>query len=267
MAHPATLEGIPCCTPHSIFQGALEPYADTLVLPGEKTGEISLTDFLAPASLDAALARVGPHFGGTDVRALASLFIIHYVHILMPVTVVAGLLMGRSLPVAYDRVSVVLDEEGLPDHFVLPDEGHTDASPDPFVRFGPLVFDHLEPVFAAVAARSGLSPRVLWTNAANLFEAILRETEGWGLNPEAVAAAEALVASPRWPDGRRNPFHAPVRYAEGTGRRAALAPGLLRALPAAASQILPQLPPPPRRRQGRRRIRDRTGRSGRILYQ
>lgn len=200
-----------------IFQGALEPYADTLVLPGEKTGEISLKDFLAPDSLDAALARVGPHFGGTDVRALASLFIIHYVHILMPVTVVAGLLMGRSLPVAYDRVSVVLDEEGLPDHFVLPDEGHTDASLDPFVRFGPLVFDHLEPVFAAVAARSGLSPRVLWTNAANLFEAILRETEGWGLNPEAVAAAEALVASPRWPDGRRNPFHAPVRYAEGPG--------------------------------------------------
>jgi len=200
-----------------IFHGPLAPYADTLVLPGEKPGAIPLPALLAPERLDEALGRVAAHFGGEDRRALASLFSIHYVHILMPVTVVAHLVMGRHLPVALADLSVVLDEDGLPDHFVLPHEGHADAGDDPFARFAPLVFDHLEPVFTALAARSGLSPKVLWTNAGNLFEAILRELEGAGMAPGAVAAGDRLIAAPRWPDGRRNPFHAPVRYAEGPG--------------------------------------------------
>lgn len=200
-----------------IFHGSLEPYADTLVLPGEKPGAFPLPELIAGAALDAALDRVAAHFGGEDRRALASLFSIHYVHILMPVAVVAHLVLGRHLPVALPDLAIILDEDGLPDHFVLPREGHVDAGNDPFARFAPLIFDHLEPVFAALAARSGLSPKVLWTNAGNLFEAILRELEGKGAAPEAVAAGDRLVAAPRWPDGRRNPFHAPVRYVEGPG--------------------------------------------------
>ncbi|MFG1478728.1 siderophore-iron reductase FhuF [Xanthobacter sp. V4C-4] len=200
-----------------LFHGALAPYADTLVLPGEKPGAIPLPALIAPARFDAALERVAAHFGGEDRRALASLFSIHYVHILMPVVVVAGLVLGRALPVAAEALSVVLDEDGLPDHFVLPHEGEDAVGGDPFSRFQPLVFDHLEPVFAALSARSGLSPKVLWTNAGNLFEAIVRELESAGGTPEAVAAGDRLVAAPRWPDGRRNPFHAPVRYVEGPG--------------------------------------------------
>jgi ferric iron reductase protein FhuF len=200
-----------------IFHGPLAPYADTLVLPGEKPGAMPLSELIAPAGLDAALERVATHFGGDDRRVLASLFSIHYVHILMPVMVVAQLVLGRHLPVAVDALSVVLDEDGLPDHFVLPHDGHADDEGDPFVRFQPLIFDHLEPVFRALSARSGLSAKVLWTNAANLYEAILRELEGAGFSPGVVAAGERLVNSPRWPDGRRNPFHAPVRYVEGPG--------------------------------------------------
>ncbi|MFG1382379.1 siderophore-iron reductase FhuF [Xanthobacter versatilis] len=206
---------IPVLAP--IFHGPLEPYADTLVLPGAKPGAFPLPELLAPARLDAALDLVAAHFGGEDRRALASLFSIHYVHILMPVVVVANLVLGHHLPVALADLAIVLDEEGLPDHFVLPHDGHADGEVDPFVRFKPLVFDHLEPVFAALAARSGLSTKVMWTNAANLFEVILRELEGAGQVPSAVAAGDRLVAAPRWSDGARNPFHAPVRYEAGPG--------------------------------------------------
>lgn len=206
---------IPALAP--IFHGPLEPYADTLVLPGDKPGAFPLSELLDPARLDAALDHVAAHFGGEDRRALASLFSIHYVHILMPVVVVANLVLGHHLPVALDDLALVLDEEGLPDHFVLPHDGHADGEADPFVRFRPLVFEHLELVFAALAARSGLSTKVLWTNAANLFEAILRELEGTGQAPAAVAAGDLLVAAPRWPGGARNPFHAPVRYEPGPG--------------------------------------------------
>lgn len=206
---------IPSLAP--IFEGRLEPYADTLGLPGEKEGAFPLPDLLDAARLDAALDRVARHFGGTDRRALASLFSIHYVHILMPAVVVAHLVLGRHLPVAMGGLGLVLDEEGLPDHFVLPHDGHADAESNMFARFEPLVFDHLAPVFAALSKRSGLSARVLWTNAANLFEAILRELDHVGIAPHAVAAAHALVAEPRWPGGRRNPFHAPVRYEPGPG--------------------------------------------------
>lgn len=206
---------IPTLAP--IFEGPLAPYADTLVLPGEKAGAFPLPELLAPERMDAALGHVAAHFGGSDKRALASLFSIHYVHILMPAVVVSHLVLARHLPVGLDELGLVLDEEGLPDHFVLPDDGHVDAESDPFIRFGPLIFDHLEPVFRALSTASGLSRKVLWTNAANLFEAILRELRHQGIAADAVTAAMPLVTERRWPDGRPNPFHAPVSYEPGPG--------------------------------------------------
>ncbi|WP_088348075.1 MULTISPECIES: siderophore-iron reductase FhuF [Rhodomicrobium] len=204
---------IPSLAP--IFVDGLAPYRDTLVLPGDPRDAIEGRALFAPATLDRMMDHAAEHFGAGDRRALASLWAIDYVHVLMPGVVVAGLLLGRTLPVALDEIALILDDEKMPGAIRLPHDGAVTAPADAFTRFDGLVRGHLEPAFDALAAYSGVSPRVLWTNAANLYEAIVRALEQKpGTPADLIAAADLLVTGRAWPDGGRNHFHRPVFYSD-----------------------------------------------------
>jgi ferric iron reductase protein FhuF len=197
----------------SLFIGDLAPYAGTLVLADDPRPAIPGPELMNPGTLDTLMIAAAAHLGEGDRRALMSLWCIEYVHVLMPVVVVATLLLNRQLPLALADIALILDEEEIPGAIRLPDEGCVSQTDDPFVNFSTLIRSNLEPLFDAWAAYSGVSQRVLWTNAANLFEAILRGLQRLpNVPPEALAPAERLVTDSHWPDGRRNPFRQPVIY-------------------------------------------------------
>jgi ferric iron reductase protein FhuF len=202
---------IPSLAP--ILAGALEPYAGTLVLADDPRPGIPGPALTDPAILDALLDEAAEHIGAGDRRAQISLLCIEYVHVLMPLAVVASLLLGRTLPLRLEDISVILDDEHMPAAIRLHNDGAPWTEGDVFARFHDMIRGNLEPLIEAWAAYSGISPRVLWTNAANLYEAILRGMEKMpGAPGELIAAADALTTSTHWPDGWRNPFARPVFY-------------------------------------------------------
>jgi ferric iron reductase protein FhuF len=196
-----------------ILFGGLKDFAHTLVLSDDPRPAIPGPDLLRPATMQDLLDKAAAHLGEGDIRARMSLWCIDYVHALIPLSVVARLVLNRRLPIALDEVSLILDDDFMPSAIRIRDDGAMDWRRDPHAMFGPLIQDHLRPLFEAWSAQTGISPRVLWTNAANLYEAILRGLEKIPLAGRRLTAqADRLIHEPHWPDGSQNPFRNPVLY-------------------------------------------------------
>jgi ferric iron reductase protein FhuF len=196
-----------------ILVGDLTLFAHTLVLGDDPRPWIPAVELTRPETLDRLLDQAAVHIGGGDRRAQISLLCIEYVHALMPLPVVASLLLDRALPLRLEDISVILDDEHMPYAVRLRHDGTDCAGQDVFARFHDMIRGNLKPLIEAWAGYSGVSPRVLWTNAANLYEAILRGMERMpGTPPGLIAAADPLTTRREWPDGWRNPFAQPVFY-------------------------------------------------------
>ena len=75
--------------------------------------------------------------------------------------------------------------------FRLDDAG---GAAGPGARFEVLVEGHLSPFAALCAERAGLSPRLIWSNAAFILDWALGELASTATVPAARAEAEALLA-------------------------------------------------------------------------
>ena len=202
---------IPALAP--IFAGELAAYAETLVLADDPRPAIAGTDLINPSLLGDIMRMAAAHIGDGDRRAQMSLWCIDYVHVLMPVAIVANLVLNRQMPLRLEDIALILDEEGMPEAIRLNHDGMIRDTQDAFAAFTPMIKGNLQPLIEAWSAWSGIAPRVLWTNAANLYEAILRNLAQLPhLPPGIIAEGERLITSSHWPDGSRNPFRRPVIY-------------------------------------------------------
>lgn len=198
-----------------LFTGPFASYREVLVTRDDPRPSIASTLLLQPENLEPVLQRFSPEHSGQDRRALASQWSKYYLVKLIPPVVAAALVLGRRLPLDFDEVDVVLDEQGLPEAFKLPGEGELFNGPpsDPFQRFSELIDNHLQPFVQGLAAQVKLSPKVLWSNAGNYFEWFIGEMARVPLPPHLLADGRALLETERRPDGSRNPLFFPVRYA------------------------------------------------------
>jgi len=202
---------IPSLAP--LFSGELAAYAETLVLADDPRPAIAGADLTDPSMLGDLMRTAAAHIGDGDLRAQMSLWCIDYVHILMPVAVVANLILNKQMPLRLEDIAVILDDEGMPEAIRIRDDGIFNETQDAFAAFAPMIRGNLQPLIEAWSAFSGIAPRVLWTNAANLYEAILRGLEQFPhVPPGVIAEGERLITSSEWPDGWRNPFRRPVIY-------------------------------------------------------
>jgi ferric iron reductase protein FhuF len=150
--------------------------------------------------LDEATDRFGAAYRQPDRRALASLWSQYYFAALIIPATAALLCLDRVLPVALDDLALDLEPDGQVCRFRLDNPGHCRAVCG--ARFDVLVREHLEPFIDACATRVRLSPRVLWSNAATMFDYAVHECSAKGnATGEARAEAMALLADPRSPLG------------------------------------------------------------------
>lgn len=209
---------IPALAP--LFTGDFEHYRDVLVLRHEDGREaIPGRELITPEGVEYLLERYRQFQPGEDRRALLSLWSRYYfVKLIVPV-VAANLVLGRELPVALDRIEVVLGESGLPEAFRLPDDGapFTNTPDGPFDRFRVLLDDNLEPLIDGWNRQVKLSRKVLWSNAAIYLEWLIRTMGELGLPEAMMAHGRQLVSLDTRPDGRPNPLANPVRYVEREG--------------------------------------------------
>lgn len=194
-------------------------YADRLALPDDTREAVHASDLLGPAMLRAIEARFVARFGTVDMRIVVSIWSKwHFSGTLVPV-LAANLLLDRALPLALDDVAYVIANDGRTAAIRIAHEGSPIVTTDPFERLAPIVFGHLEPLIALLSTHGGVTRRLLWSNAGNLFDALLRKLEGSGPQRDAVVAAGQLLRARHWSDGRLNPFFDAVRTIDEGGKK------------------------------------------------
>jgi ferric iron reductase protein FhuF len=203
----------------ALFRGPLEPYRERVVPHDDPRPSLAGTALIERHILNEHLTRFARTFPDPEPRAVASIWSKHHFAALIPPTLAAYIVLGRILPTALDVVGVVTGEDGRTAAFKLRDTGaRSDSSALPFAA---LLEGHLTPLVTALADVSGLAPRVLWSNAGNVFDFVVRQA---GMEPlvdrAGLAAAERLLASRRLPSGDPNPLFEPVRIVtEGEQQR------------------------------------------------
>ena len=208
---------IPALAP--LFIADFQHYRDVLVLPDDPRAGVPLRTILTGDGLSDVLTRFGSAYPPSDPRGLASIWSKYYFIKLIPPVVAASLILDHRLPLHLDHLQLILDDNGLPAAFTLPDPGQrwTPTPADAFERFDELLEHQLRPFIQALAGQVRLSPKVLWSNAGNYFE--------WLLGVLAIAMPHAdlthghqLLNARHLPDGRRNPLFQPVRYINVDGQ-------------------------------------------------
>lgn len=199
-----------------LFVGNFEHYRDVLVLPEDPRPGFAARELITTEGLAWLLDRYRRFQPGDDRRALVSQWSrTYFVKLIVP-TVAANLVLGHELPVGLDDIEVILGDDGLPESFRLPHGGQPFATKPagPFERFRELLDGNFEPLVEGWHQQVKLSRKVLWNNAANYAEWLVRTMSGLGLPAEMLADGERLIESTHRPDGRRNPMSSPVRYVE-----------------------------------------------------
>jgi ferric iron reductase protein FhuF len=109
-------------------------------------------------------------------------------------------------------MTVRLGGGAVPLVFHIGHEGTAQPGTETAVRFGPLIDDHLAPLFAALTRQVRVAPKILWGNLARrldgIFDQALQLTGG---APPIARDRDHLLHAPLWHDGRPNPMHRPQR--------------------------------------------------------
>ncbi|TJZ64737.1 siderophore-iron reductase FhuF [Chitiniphilus eburneus] len=196
-----------------LFRGDWSAYAETLVCtPSPPAGAVPVADLIArPGLLHDVMARQARYrrVQGADLRAVASAWTMDYLWALLPGAVAAASVLQHRFPLAPEHLAVALDDLGLPRAFYLCDEGKALPGSDTMTRFGPLLHQHLSPLFVTLSAQTRVPRKILWGSAARYIEGILEQARAQiGPMPGLLADHDLLLDQPRWPDGERNPMHA-----------------------------------------------------------
>ena len=200
-----------CLSPY--FQGDLHAYGTTVQTvdqaPAEAIRLVTLTE--NPDTLRALLIHHAQNRGAenTDLRAVASSWNAGYLWALLPASLVAACLAGQDLPHAIAEIRVLCDENGRVACIYLPHEGKPFNPPSRFLRYTPLLYQHLTPLFHALHLASGISKRMLWGMVARYGDYIFEQLQSTDLPTIPVATDRLQLLDERqWPDGSANPMYA-----------------------------------------------------------
>ena len=194
----------------TLFSGDLARYRNVFVAAGDPREAISGAQFLQPQMLSELMMRFRPQFATADQRGLASIWANQYFMRLLPPVISAALLLDQRMPLRLEQLAIIV---GLPLVFKLPGSCEPLPPPqNPFERFAHLLDDNLQPFIQALCAHTGVSAKVLWSNAGNYFEAWLGQLQKRSEQPELLLDGQRLLSAAQRPDGSRNPLYAPIRY-------------------------------------------------------
>lgn len=201
-------------------------YGLALAAPGRSAGH-GRGESGVPDGLEPALAGFAAAWRDPEPRAVATQFSKYWFRAAIPPALVCAA-AGRAGPdMAPAGLRLETDAAGLP-HLLAPDDPAIAAAPaDGDAVLERLCAAHLDPAVAWLAARSGLAPRVFWSNAANVIAWYLDQLRTW---PATGPGAAALAA--RWTDSARhprfpgrNPLHMPRAHGSDASGGSGASPG------------------------------------------
>ena len=199
----------------SAFAGPHAWCNEKMMLSADLADGIPLPEFFASGGFDRALSTYAKTCGGSDRRAVASMWSLFYFSALTSPYVVARVLDHQALPVMFDDMTVALSADGLPRAFGVATAGdwRDDDAGEIFAMIGALMDAHLSKVVPHLKTIGGISPKLAWNNAAVYIDYALRTAGTEPLSDQA----DAMVARRLMPNGAPNPFFDCLRQEEEDG--------------------------------------------------
>lgn len=174
---------------------------------------VSGTSLLVPDFLESLLDRYARVYSKPDTIAVATQWSKWHFSLLLPPVVTAMIVAQHELPVDLSDTAIVLSEDGRVEAFRVSDPGGGIDADDVLDCLRRFVDGHLAPLIAALAAVSKAPEKVLWSNAGNVLESVLKECETLLLPGHPMLAnASRLLTQRVHADGVRNFLFEPVRY-------------------------------------------------------
>jgi ferric iron reductase protein FhuF len=195
----------------AVFAGEHAWCGEKMMLSSELEDGVPLAEFFGSGGFTAALDTYAAAHGGTDRRAVASMWSLYYFSMLTIPYIVARR-ADHALPVSMRNMTIALAEDGLPRALGLNSEGDwSEGERDNLLAFvTPLISQHLAEIVVQLKAQAGIAPKLAWNNAAvyinYAFNATEREraSDAW--------ASRSLFSETHLPDGSPNPFVGSLRH-------------------------------------------------------
>ncbi|WP_082546780.1 siderophore-iron reductase FhuF [Rhizobium sp. Root483D2] len=184
-----------------------------MMLSSELEDGIPLSEFFGSGGFSAALDTYARTHGGTDRRAVASMWSLYYFSMLTIPYIVARR-ADHVLPVIPAEMTIALAEDGLPRALGLAREGDwSEGGQSDLLSFVmPLVSQHLAEIVAQLKALGGIAPKLAWNNAAVYLDYAFNATERERPADGDAWASRALFSQSHLPDGSANPFLGCLRH-------------------------------------------------------
>lgn len=200
------------------FTGTLLRFKDALALPGEHPSSIAGRDLLDVDVTEDLLSRFAVLHPGGDRRALVSMWTHWHFGALIIPTTAAILLLDRNLPVDLDHVRIALQDDGRTEAVIVADDGGA-REVDRSDRFAGLFAGHVEPLVHHFAAHFRVSPRLLWANAATIFDWTLQQAAAFdGVCRSALDEGRSVLESKLDTKGCSNPMSGIMLWREQDGQ-------------------------------------------------
>jgi ferric iron reductase protein FhuF len=200
------------------FTGTFMGFKDALALPGEYEASLEGRALLDPQVTEKLLGRFAGVHPGADRRALVSMWTQWYFGALVIPVTAAIVLLDRDLPVELERVRIAFHEDGRVAAIVVADDGTSCGAGMPN-RFSRLFMGHVDPLIRHLAEHFRVSPRLLWTNAATVFEWTLQQAAAYDdASVEALAEGHALLEARTDMSGKSNPMCGAVQLRHEDGQ-------------------------------------------------
>lgn len=168
-----------------------------------------------PAVFDGIVERLQAAHGGTDRRALVSYWTLYYFSLLSITPIVLAKRAAIMPDIDFATISVSLgDTDDMPKAFVLSTEAGLKPHATPKTALAAII-NHLQDAIDFLSQQYGVSPRLLWCNAAVYIDWILKEE----LPDEE---AEMLIASLQCRNGADNPLKGMITTLAGDGQEPAI---------------------------------------------
>jgi ferric iron reductase protein FhuF len=186
-----------------LFEGDdLRPFGERLqCAPAAPAGAVRVADLLAPEALMDVMRRNARfrRSDGRDLRPIASAWSLDYLAALLPPVIAAATVLEQVFPTGADETWVVLDDDGNPLSFHILHMGTPMPGTAAAVRYAPLLWQHLAPLFETLARLTRLAPKILWGNAAREFDVVFEQALALTGLPAIAEDWTRLVRDPVWP--------------------------------------------------------------------
>lgn len=202
------------------FVGHLAHLQNVLTLGREDPHALSLSEVLNEDSIAAIVESFCVTHGNTPRIAVLSIWSKWYFTTIVPPLISANVCVDVLPPCRASVIKLVLNESYMIERGIISDGLPTVVAPGTASRLAPLVEELIAPFIERFHRCTGVPHSVLWSNAGNLVEGVVRHLEKIDAPDDAVRECDAYLNLPRLADGRRNRLYRPVVYTERSGERA-----------------------------------------------